>query len=150
MFQGSGDTYGLFAAKRLEDTPGVFLKLPLVGSFEVHDSVDDSVEASKKDGLPRFLVSDNMHLFLSDCEVARPKAKLYLVPADTSPLFYMKSSGTDVAKENVTFMSVLTARAFRPVVEKKAYLRNAMNGVMFDVDRTVEIDEEMFAYYNTF
>lgn len=148
-FQGSGARCGLFADQRLDDTPGAFLRMPLVGSFEVHDSVDDSVDASKKDGLPRFLVSDNMTMFLSNFEVARPKAGLYLVPANTSPLFYLKSSGTDESKENLTFMSVLTGRGFRVVADKKTYLRNATNSVMFDVDRTIEKDEEVLAHYNS-
>lgn len=122
--------------------------MPLVGSFEVHDSVDDSVEASKEDGLHRFLVSRNMTLFLSDFEVARPGAGLYLVPDKTSPLFYLKTSGTDASVENFVSMSVLTARGFRAVDEKKAYLRNAMNSVMFHVDHTIEKGEELFAHTN--
>lgn len=141
--------HGVFANKRLSAGGGTFLKMPLEGSFEVYDSVDDSVEATKDDGLPRFLLSDNMALFLSEGEVARPNAGLYIVPAKTSPLFYVNSSRTPEHKadETLTFMPVLMARSFRGVEDKRAYLRNAMNSVMFDIARDVEKDVELLASY---
>lgn len=146
IIQASTDGHGVFAQKRFDDGPGLFLKMPLVGSFEVHDnnSADDSVLAEKRDGLPRVLVSDNMPLFLSENEVARPNAALYLVPAKISPVFYMHSlQGGDALEPNIKLMSVLTPRSFKGVEEKKAYLKNAMNSVTVDISCVVEKDTEL-------
>lgn len=137
---------GLFATKTL--SPGEFLHMPLVGSFEVHDSLSDSIEAGKEDGVPRFLVSDTMALFLSEGEVARPNAGLYLVPDKTSPLFYMNSSCRNPANENFQFRSVLKTREFRGTDDKKKFLRNALNSVVFVVTSTVERDTELLAFYD--
>lgn len=147
-FQGSKlGGLGLFATKSLSGAPGVFLKIPLVGRFEVHDSVEDSVEAGKDDGLPRFLFSDNMALFLSDGEIARPNAGLYIVPDKTSPLCYLNSSCTDPESENFTFMSVLRARDFKGMEDKELHLRNAMHSVQFDLSRNVDRGTELLAFY---
>ena len=139
---------GLFTTNTFSGTKGSFIQMPLVGSFEVHDSVGDSIEAGKEDGLPRFLVSENMAIFLSEGEVARPKAGLYLVPHKTSPLFYMNSSCTDPDKENFQFSSVLKARDFRGVEDKANFLRKAPNAVLFYLACGVERDTELLAFYD--
>lgn len=136
----AADGGGAFAADRLEETPGAFVKIPLVGSFEVHDSHDESIDAWKADGRRRFLVSDNMALFLSEGEVARPNAGLYLVPARTSPVFYMN---TAVVDDNMTWMSSVTPKSMKGAADKKAHLKNAMNSVMFDVSCDIAKDDEL-------
>jgi len=140
---------GLFAKRLFSGARGDFLELPLVGSFEVHDSEPDSVEATKRDGLPRFLVSSNMGQFLSDGEVARPKAGLYLVPHKASPLFYMNSSSRDADAENFSYNSVLTPSVWKggDDMDKVACLKNATNCILFNVEDEVQRDTEMLAYY---
>lgn len=90
-----------------------------------------------------------MTMVLSDFEVARLNAGLYLVPAKTSPLFYLKSSGgTDASMENFMFISALTARGFRAVDRNKYYHGKTMNSVIFKIDCTIEKGKELFAHSN--
>lgn len=122
--------------------------MPLVGYFEVHDSVNDSVDAGRDDGLPRFLVSDNMNLFLSEGEVATPNAGLYLVPHKTSPLFYMNSSVDDAESENLESISLLTSKTLAGTsTEIKEHLRKALNSLTFSLTCDVAKDTELLAYY---
>ena len=90
-----------------------------------------------------------MSMFLSDFEVARPRAGLYLVPENTSPLFYMKSSGIDASQKNSSCNTVLTGRGFRAADDKEAYLKNATNSVMFDIECIIEKGQEVFVHCNT-
>ena len=79
---------GLFAKKDF-NTVDDFIPLPLEGSFEVHDSLDDCLDVAKKSEVPRFKVCDSMSHFLSQSEVSRPTSAPYLVPDRTCPLFYI-------------------------------------------------------------
>ena len=115
----------------------------------MQDSYEDAVEATIEDGLPRFLVSENMSMFLSAGEVARPNAGLYLVPHKTSPLFYMNSSSRKAELENFSFESVLKPREFKGMEEEDRleFLRKSPNSVLFDLTARVERDTELLAYY---
>lgn len=75
---------GLFAKKDF-NTVDDFIPVSLEGSFEVHDSLDDCLDAAKKNGISRFKVCDNMPHFLFNSEVSRPTSALYLVPDRTYP-----------------------------------------------------------------
>ena len=77
---------GLFAKKDF-NTVDDFIPVPLEGSFEVQDSLDDCHDAAKKSGVPRFKVCDSMHYFMSKRSVARSTSVLYLIPERTCPLF---------------------------------------------------------------
>ena len=139
---------GLFA-KNDFSTVDDFIPLPLEGSFEVHDSLDDCLDVAKKSEVPRFKVCDSMSHFLSQSEVSRPTSALYLVPDRTCPLFYMNSSAGDAESENFVAKTILKpSKDFKKgVVDVKEFLRNAKNCVCFSISVKVQKGNELFAFY---
>ena len=115
----------------------------------MHDSELDSVDATKRDGLPWFLVSSNMGQFLIDGEVAKPKAGLYLVPHKASPLFYMKFIIQRCRRGEFLVQLCFDASVWkgRDDMDKVAFLKNATNCILFNVEREVQRDTDMLAYY---
>lgn len=148
LLQASGvHGRGLFASKEFA-SPENFIPVPLVGSFEVHDSLDDCLEVAKKSGIPRFRVCDNTFPFLSKSEVARPFSGLYLVPDRTCPLFYMNSARDDEV-QNFTARTILKpSRDFRGgEIDIKDFLRDAKNSLCFSINCRVPKGTELLTFY---
>lgn len=94
------DTHGvgLFAAKDIK--AGNF-DVYCFGAFVLYDTEKEVLDAIVADGVPRYMVSDDVASMCVGGEVSRPHAALFLVPLPCHYLWYMNSCGLDLERANV-------------------------------------------------
>ncbi|CAM9894318.1 unnamed protein product [Choristocarpus tenellus] len=95
------DTHGvgLFAVKDIK--AGDFIDISCFGTFVVYDTENLVHDAIVTDGVPRYMVTNDVASMCVGGEVSRPHAALFLVPPRCLFLSLMNSCRADLEKANV-------------------------------------------------
>lgn len=146
IYQETNDgEFGLFATQDIVHEESV--PFYLFGAFEVLTQ-EGWTSSVNEDGVPRFIVCDHQLLssLLDSGEVVKEGALLFLKPDPACFLFYMSSCFPTDEKESMSKNPVFadkspTAQTARPM------LRDACNGVEFNLKQSVKKGDELLCYY---
>ncbi|CAM9871388.1 unnamed protein product, partial [Choristocarpus tenellus] len=90
---------GLFVVKDIK--AGDFIDISCFGTFVVYDTEKEVHDAIVADGVPRYMVTNDVASMCVGGEVLWPHTALFLVPLPSHFLWYMNSCGADLEKANV-------------------------------------------------